>query len=263
MIAEWEEYLKASGAEFDKFGVLSFGNMRRETSVALTGNIFADLSHFSVISVQGEDAENFLQGQLTNDIDDVTEARSQFSGYCNPKGRLLATFRIFKRGACYYLSLPSDLVETVINKLRMYVLASKVTIEDVSTSFVHLGLSGDEAKKVLGEFIGDLPADVHAARISKNQVVIRVPGILPGYEIFTTIEQAKVLWGKLDVQCAPVGAEAWRLLDIQAGIPIINSQTSEAFVPQMANLQLVDGVSFKKDVSQVRKSLRVCSIWGS
>ena len=77
-------------------------------------------------------------------------------------------------------------------------------------------------------------------------VKIKVPGAQSSYEIFTTVELAKTLWNALNVKAASVGAGAWMLGDIQAGIPVIVSQTSEAFVPQMVNWNLVDGVSFKK-----------------
>lgn len=246
MITEWKEYLENAGAEFDQAGVANYGNAPREISVALTGNVFADLSHYGVISVHGEDAENFLQGQLTNDLRLVNNTRSQFSGYCTAKGRLLATFRVFLSGDSYYLVLPSSLVETVIKKLRMYVLAAKVTLEDASDTFVHLGLSGEEAGTALANVAGSAPKQLHDVFQDEKQLVIRVPGIFPSYEVFTHAEQARLLWDKLDVHCAPIGAESWRLLDIQAGVPMIYPPTSEAFVPQMVNLQLLDGVSFKK-----------------
>ena len=98
MIIDWKDFLLDAGAEFNDTGVVHYGNLRRELSVAITGNVFADLSHYGLISVHGDDAETFLQGQLTNDIRKVDDQYSQFSGICNPKGRLLASFRVFHRG---------------------------------------------------------------------------------------------------------------------------------------------------------------------
>jgi hypothetical protein len=98
MINEWKEFLQNAGAEFDGTGATSFGNRRRELSVAITGNVFSDLSHYGLISVHGKDAETFLQGQLTNDVRIVDMGHSQLTGLCNPKGRLLASFRLFRHG---------------------------------------------------------------------------------------------------------------------------------------------------------------------
>jgi len=246
MISEWKEFLANAGAEFDATGVAHYGSLRRELSVAITGNVFADLSHYGLISVHGEDAETFLQGQFTNDIRKVTDGHSQLSGLCNQKGRLLATFRVFRRGDSYYLCLPATMVEDVIKRLRMFVLRSKVTLEDASDTFVHIGVSGDGAELELRKFAGEWPETVNAAVQAGNHTIIRVPGIHPSYEIFTTVDDARQLWDQLNVQSAPIGADAWQLLDIQAGIPVISPQTREAFVPQMTNLQLIDGVSFQK-----------------
>jgi folate-binding protein YgfZ len=246
MINEWKSFLQKAGAEFDEAGVASYGNPRRELSVAVTGNVFADLSHYGLIAVHGEDAEEFMQGQFINDVRKVTPRHSQLSGMCNPKGRLLASFRVFRHGDSYYLCMPAEVVEDVIKRLRMFVLRARVTLEEASDTFVHLGLSGEDAQAALRTFAGELPGEVGDVMAQDTQVVLRVPGIYPSYELFTTTDGAMTLWDKLNVRSAPVGAEAWRLLDIQAGIPVIYPETREAFVPQMINLQLVDGVSFKK-----------------
>jgi len=246
MISEWKDFLANAGAEFNDTGVAHYGSERRERSVAITGNVFADLSHYGLISAHGEDAETFLQGQFTNDIRKVTDGHSQLSGLCNPKGRLLATFRTLHRDDSYYLCLPATMLEDVIKRLRMFILRSKVTLEDASDTFVHLGVSGGDAEEELRKFTGELPDTVDAAVRVGNHTIIRVPGIHPSYEVFTTVDDARGLWDQLNVQCAPIGADAWQLLDIQAGIPVISPQTREAFVPQMTNLQLIDGVSFQK-----------------
>ncbi len=246
MITEWKDFLARAGAEFSDSGVAHYGNERRELSVAITGNVFADLSHYGLISVHGEDAATFLQGQLTNDIRKVDDAHSQLSGLCNPKGRLLATFRVFRRGDSYYLCLPASMLEDVLRRLRMFVLRSRVTLEDASDTFVHLGISGEDAAQELRGFAGELPASVSDVLQGDEHTIIRVPGIHPSYELFTTADAAMRVWDLLNVQSAPIGADAWQLLDIEAGIPVILPQTREAFVPQMTNLQLIDGVSFQK-----------------
>ena len=198
------------------------------------------------IRVTGPDALDFLQGQLTNDVREVDDQHSQFSGYCNAKGRLLANFRVFHRGDSYYLCPPVEMVEGLISRLRMYVLRSRVTLEDADDTFVHLGVSGSDSEEELKSFAGKIPEKLHEVCQDEKQLIIRVPGVHPSFEIFTDVDKARELWTGLNVRSAPIGAEAWQLLDIQAGVPMIYPQTREAFVPQMVNLQLVDGVSFRK-----------------
>ena len=189
MINDWKSFLQKAGAEFDDAGVASYGNLRRELSVAITGNVFADLSHYGLIAVHGEDAAEFLQGQFTNDVLKVDEQHSQLSGLCNPKGRLLASFRLFRHGDSYYLCLPFGMIEDVINRLRLFVLRSRVTLEEASDTFVHLGLSGEKAEAALRDFAGTLPAAPGEVVAQDSQVVLRVPGIYPSYELFTTTDR--------------------------------------------------------------------------
>ncbi|HHO68805.1 MAG TPA: folate-binding protein [Gammaproteobacteria bacterium] len=246
MIPDWKDFLRNAGAEFDDLGVVHYGNPRRELSVALTGTAFADLSHYGLVSVHGEDAAEFLQAQFTNDLREVDESHSQFSGLCNAKGRLLADFRIFRHGDSYYLSLPVSMTETLLSRLRMFVLRSRVNLDEASDTFVHLGVAGPDAEEELAAAAGPLPADVDGMTADHDLIVIRVPGVHPSYELFTSVDKAMAIWDKLNVRCAPIGRDAWELQDIQAGVPVIYPQTSKAFVPQMVNLQLVDGVSFRK-----------------
>lgn len=246
MNPDWKHFLQGAGAEFDEDGVAHFGNPRREQSIALTGTVFADLSHYGLVSIHGEDAPEFLQNQLTNDLRGVDGQHSQLSGLCNAKGRLIASFRVFRHGDSYYLSLPAAMAEPLINRLRLYVLRSRVNLEDATETFVHLGVAGPDAEEELGAALGELPEANGDVVQNQDLMIVRVPGLHASYEVFASLERARALWDKLNVRAAPVGRDGWELQDILAGVPVIYPGTSEAFVPQMVNLQLVEGVSFKK-----------------
>ena len=85
------------------------------------------LDHLSVLEITGQDALPFLQGQLTNDIN-LAHNKWQYSGYCNPKGRLLGLFTIWHSNDTVYIILDSSLTEALVKRLRMYVMRSKVEI---------------------------------------------------------------------------------------------------------------------------------------
>ncbi|TNF33071.1 MAG: folate-binding protein [Gammaproteobacteria bacterium] len=246
MKPEWREFLINAGAEFDDGSVISFGNPEREQQVTSTGLVMCDLSHFGLISAYGEDAAKFLQGQLTNDIRNVSTQHSQLSAYCSPKGRMLSSFRIFKRDNTYYLQLPRTQLEATLKRLRMFILMAKVTMEDSSNAFVHIGVSGPSAEQHLLEHFSTLPQAVDDIVEEKGYSLIRAAGPHPRFEIYGELEAMKTLWSKLDVNAAPVGRGPWEWLDIKAGIPTIYPQNTEAFVPQMANMQLINGVNFQK-----------------
>lgn len=247
MKTQWREVLVAAGAEFDDCEhAAHFGNPERERRAALSGEVFADLSHFGLIEVRGEDAADFLQGQFSSDVRLVDAGHSQLSAYLNPKGRMLASFRIFQRHDAYYLRLPESMLEATLRRLKMFVLRARVELEDASAALVRIGLSGPRSGQELGEVLGQIPDAVDAVLTRGEVTAIRIPGPHPRFELHAGLDEARRIWERLNVRCAPVGAPAWALLDILAGIPDILPQTSEAHVPLMANLDRLGGVSFQK-----------------
>lgn len=246
MKPEWLDLLNNAGAEIEGNQVVSFGNIQREQRVIHSGLAICDLSHQGLISIDGEDAADFLQGQLTNDIRDVSLQHSQLSAYCTHKGRMLANFRLFKRGESFYMRLPQTLLESTLKRVSMFVLMSKVSLKDSSNSLVGIGVSGPKADSQLGELISELPAAVDDITQVNGYTIIKVPGTVHRYEIYGDLESMKTLWGQLDVNAALVGAPCWENLDILAGIPTVYPETSEAFVPQMTNMQVINGVNFQK-----------------
>lgn len=246
MKPEWRQFLANVGAEFDDGRVVTFGNPEREKRVTTTGNVLCDLSHLGLVSAHGDDAAAFLQGQFSNDVTQVSATRSQLNSYCTPKGRMLATFRLFLRGDTYFMRMPREIVEPLLKRLGMFVLRSKVTLEDADDSLVRIGYSGPDAATALQSAVGKIPVDVDEVVTHQGLTLLRLRGPHPRFEIYGELEPTVQLWERLNVRAAPVGAANWALLDILAGVPTVYSQNVEAFVPQMANMQLVGGVSFKK-----------------
>ena len=202
-----------------------------------------DLSHIGLLRVSGEDARGFLQGQLTNDINKVDATHSQLSAYCSPKGRMLTSFRIFERDDALLLMLPAERLASILQRLRMFVLRSKVEIEDFSDRLVRIELSGDCAPDLLPI---DPPGEDNGVHSLDGYTVIRVPGDRPRFQVLGEPDAMQALWEEAAATARPASAAAWALLDIRAGIPTVYEATAESFVPQMTNLHAIDGVSFTK-----------------
>lgn len=249
MNVNWRKFLDNNGAEFTEADeLLGFGNASRELRMSTTGNVFSDLSHYGLISIHGKDAEDFLQGQLTNDIRHIDEYHTQLSAYCTPKGRMLANFRIFRRGDTYYIQIPQQRLDSVINRLRMFVMRAKVNLENASESFVRIGVSGPDADELLKDACGcALPADVDQVTQQGEVTIMRVAGTKHSrFEVIGLSETMQKIWDDLNVKAAPIGHDHWDSLEILAGLPVILDATAEAFVPQMTNMQIINGVDFKK-----------------
>ena len=208
--------------------------------------ILADLSHLGLIRVGGEDARDFLQGQFTNDIREVSDSHYQLSSYCTPKGRMLANFLLFERAGDFYLQMPRETLPAVLKRLPMFVLMSKVSIEDHSDELVRIGLAGACAESLLGKRFDSLPGSTGQTHQEQGITLLRLAGAEPRFELISGPEEIIELWRQLSATALPVDPDHWALLDIRAGIPTVYGATIEAFVPQMTNMHSIDGVSFTK-----------------
>src|SRR5512134_2585153 len=84
--------------------------------------VLVPLPEFGVIEVSGADAVSFLQSQLTNDVAGLAPDRMELAGYCTVKGRLLATFHLWRSADAVLMRLPRELIAPLIKRLSMYVL---------------------------------------------------------------------------------------------------------------------------------------------
>ncbi len=244
MQTDWQDFLTQSGAIIANGRIVDF-DTEHKAAQSSDSNIICDLSHYAVLAVQGEDTVEFLQGQLTNDVSKVDDQHSQLNAYCNNKGRMLANFRVFSSAGTFFITLPQELAETVLNRLQQYVLRAQVAMGDVSDSLLRIGVYGEQATAALEAHLGVLPASSDDVAQYDNAIAIRCAGE-HRFELYATPQHMPEHWQVLSAAASAVGAGHWELLNIRAGIPVITTATSEAFVPQMANLELVNGVSFTK-----------------
>ena len=116
--------LEAASLVRDGSRIVHFGDASSEALAALSGNAVFDLQHFALIAVDGDDSEEFLQGQLTNDVSEVAPNRVQLSAWCSPKGRVLTCFLVFRHAGRLFLQLPESLLAQTLQRMRMFVLMS-------------------------------------------------------------------------------------------------------------------------------------------
>lgn len=244
---DWYQFLQnSSNAVIEDSKVVSFGNALDELNATINSTVICDLSHLGLLELDGADAFTFLQGQVTNDIKQLTGNNAHYTGYCNPKGRMLALFLAFSHHGHLHLQMPKELVESIAKRLRMYVMRSKVVITDVSESIIKMGLSGNDAAGLLNTLFAAVPKQDYELVNSDKGALIKLPGAIPRYEIFTTPTEARTIWDTLKQHAKPVGAASWEWLEINAGIPDVTLKTQEEFVPQMLNLDALNAINYKK-----------------
>lgn len=197
------------------------------------------LAHLGLLRFSGPDAPGFLQGQLSNDTRALSAGKPLLAAYSSPQGRVLAVLHLAPHSTGIVALLPRTLVAAVLERLRKFVMRAKVQLTDLSGEFAAVGLYDGGA------------ADPDAS------------GTIPGYEECDGVGIARLGNGPrrwaigteedlarqgiaLNTGRAELVEHDWRLADIRAGMPQIYPATSEMFVAQMLNLDLIDGISFTK-----------------
>lgn len=198
------------------------------------------------LRASGADAVGFLQGQLSSDLRLVSESRAQISSYNSPKGRMLALPHLIQRNGDILIEIHSSVAAATLKRLRMFVLRAKVVLEDASpTTLQAVAIIGAGAEQLLSEHKLPTPsAPLETAfDVSRQISVVRRLGAIPRYSLIGSPEQLDALpftSGHDDIDTD------WRRADIEAGVPVVTADTSDHFVPQMANLDLLGGISFDK-----------------
>ncbi len=213
----------------------------------MTGDAVSRLDFLTLLRVSGDDAHAFLQGQLTADIDEVDASTSRLAAWCSPRGRVLALFRLFADPlGGYRVVCERWVAATLLARIRMFILRSDVKIDDASTELEVAGIAG--ARTLPDPFAAWAEAaGVDDAVTYEETTISRVPG--RGRRFLLTGTQTRVdsiASARKGGSVRQASAGAWRLADICAGVPRITAKSSDAFLPQMLNLDRFHAVSFEK-----------------
>ena len=202
------------------------------TSHATDG--IAPLAHFGLIRARGADAVKFLHGQLTNDVSGMGLTQARLAGFCTAKGRLQASFIVWKLADDeLLLACAASVLPATLKRLSMFVMRSQCKLTDAGTELSLLGATGTSA----AELLADAPA--WGVRATPGGTLVRLPDA-------DGVARALLAVAPADAPAADRTADAWRLLEVRSGIPLIEAATVEQFVPQMLNYELIGGVDFQK-----------------
>ena len=208
-----------------------------------------------IIIVRGDDAENFLQGQITNDIKLLEkENKAIYAGYCSPKGRLIAFFLIIKGRDNYFLFCPSSISDEIRAKLSMFVLRSQVLIEKSELSYFSF-YGGTKAEDEFKNNWDNVPYPSNLMETvqhpnKQNTIglwsITKLPGENSRFLVLGDDEAMKILHKKIFRNTNTPDEKSWNASDIEARIPNIFKETQDKFIPQSLNLDLIDAINFKK-----------------
>jgi len=213
------------------------------------GPVLAQVSGLGLLAFEGSDALGFLQGQTTIDIAGLADAHWQLGGYCTAKGRLLAIFECWRQGAGVRMLLPACIAPAIQRRLTMFVLRSKVSIQDVTAQWMVLGVLGKGSGAALAAAGIDVPAVAGNCRILDfDERLVRLPSgaDCPERYLLLVRSDREAHWRALLARLPRVGSEIWWWAQVDAAVPAIVGATQELFVPQAVNLEVLGGVNFRK-----------------
>ncbi len=191
-----------------------------------------------VIRAIGPDAATFLQGQLTNDVLTLDEGGARLAGFCSAKGRLQASFLVWKTASDeFLLACPMSLLAPTLKRLSMFVMRAKCKLSDATGDVQLYGIAGMAAEP----WLEGRPAMRTSRRGSAT--VVALPDAAGVRRALIALPAGEAL-DLADVPTLPL--DHWRWLEVQSGIVTIEAATVDRFVPQMVNFELVGGVDFKK-----------------
>ncbi|MGR9013689.1 MAG: CAF17-like 4Fe-4S cluster assembly/insertion protein YgfZ [Gammaproteobacteria bacterium] len=231
MNSNWKNFLIAENAIFNNDTDIVFLSSEHEGDKCIY-----PIAHLAVLTIAGQDAAKFLQGQITCNINDITDIKSSLGAICNPKGRAITTFLLVKHTDGFLMVLPQELLASVKKRLQMYVLRSDVTLTDGSDELCLIGLSNGASQRP------DEAADFATSRRENILVDFQNRSL-----IIAVADNARTFWlEQVKLGFRPEDSAQWRYLDIISGIPWLTVETSEEFIPQMLNLDKLGGISFSK-----------------
>lgn len=200
-------------------------------------------SHFALLRFSGEDATGFLQGQVSNDLEQL-DGVWHFSAYCNPKGRTIALLLVWRVENEYFSLISADVAESTLKRLRMYVLRSKVNIDLLAEAEI-VGHMAENTPLPIDDSSGDIDPLARKVEIANESAVLsyfnRKIEVVPSGRKSGAKQAINANQSELQDSL-----EDWISADIESGLPIIDANNTELFIPQMINLDLLGGISFKK-----------------
>ncbi len=200
--------------------------------------VFCQLSHLGLISVTGEQGRSFIHGQVTTDISSLTDDQWRWGAHCDPKGKMLASFRTFSHQEALLLLMPKETLALDLPQLQKYAVFSKAELVDDSANWLLLGVTGLDAANWMSQHFGELSPSLTTV---PGGVILR-----DGERFILAIKkeaQAELL---AKIEQPIYDYSVWQAEEIAAGLPNIYARHQGQFVPQMCNLQAVDGISFTK-----------------
>mgnify|MGYP001027026221 FL=1 len=209
----------------------------------LPENYAISLSEFGAISLSGEEQSKYLQGQVTCDVNSIDEHNLLHGAHCNAKGKTLAAFRLINHSSAYLLLQAKSSIETSLVELKKFGVFAKVDI-DSADQLSFFALVGPRAAELIKSHYQQVPDSLNQVIQSGSTTIVYLAGLKERYLLIDENSQLQDFITQTEL---PVFShQVWNLLEIKEGFPVLPETAIGEYVPQMLNLQAINGISFTK-----------------
>ncbi len=206
--------------------------------------IFAiNLENFAAISLSGEEQAKYLQGQVTCDVDSLAHEKLLTGAHCNAKGKVFSAFRLIERNDEYLMLQPASSVEQSLAELKKFGVFAKVEIHK-STNTRYFAIAGNKASTQMAALFQRVPDTLTPVINLATTTLVYIAGKTDRYLVIDNDQNIGDIIANLNI---PIfNNNLWQLLEITEGFPVLSQPFIAEYVPQMLNLQAINGISFTK-----------------
>ena len=201
------------------------------------------LDGYSAISLTGEEQTKYLQGQVTCNVNSLESAKLLNGAHCNAKGKVYSAFRLFNYQNSHLLFQPKGTLSASLAELKKFGVFAKVKIEEAS----HLSffiVAGTEACQPIWQYFEQIPDSLNPIVVKGDAQIVYLAGKMDHFLFMAPTAAANKL---IESAKLPVyNNQVWQLLEIVEGFPVMSEVSVDNYVPQMLNLQAINGISFTK-----------------
>jgi folate-binding protein YgfZ len=209
----------------------------------LPKNYLISLDDYSAISLIGEEQSKYLQGQVTCDVNELEQKNLLHGAHCNAKGKVFSCFRLFNREQQHLLFQPKATIESSLSELKKFGVFAKVEISSTD-NLAFLAIVGEQACEHLKAKFAQVPDSLSPVVQVGTSTLVYLAGKLTRYLIIDDAENINAIISTFEL---PIfSSDIWNLLEITEGIPALTMLSDNEYVPQMLNMQAIQGISFTK-----------------
>lgn len=207
-------------------------------------DLFAiNVNNLSAISLTGEEQAKYLQGQVTCDVNSLAQEKLLIGAHCNAKGKVFSAFRLVERDDKYLLIQPVSSIEQSLAELKKFGVFAKVEISQAN-DINYLAIAGSQANAKMAELFSQVPDTLTPVIQQETTTLVYLAGAVDRYLIIDNDNNLSSISNNFDF---PIyDNRVWQLLEISEGFPVLSAQYIAEYVPQMLNLQAINGISFTK-----------------